>query len=139
MEKVMTIREIESRFKSEWILLEQPKTNEALEVLKGKVVCHSMDRDEVYRAAVSRKPRRFAILFTGKPPKDRAIVLWAHSAAPQGRPISAQGDSPGKEGQPGILAALKGRPKVLGRSQKFGERKFCEDQSILEPPGALKW
>ena len=36
---------------------------------------HSKDRDEVYRKAVELRPPRFAILYTGKIPKDAAVVL----------------------------------------------------------------
>ena len=75
MEKEMTIEEIESRFDSEWVLVEDPQTNEALEVLSGKVVHHSKDRDEVYRKAVALRPERCAVLYTGEVPEDTAIVL----------------------------------------------------------------
>jgi hypothetical protein len=75
MDDVMTIEEIEAQFESEWILIEDPETNEALEVQSGKVRWHSQDRDEVYRKAVELRPKRFAMLFTGKMPEDTAIVL----------------------------------------------------------------
>ena len=75
MDKVMSIAEIETQFESEWVLVEDPKTNEALEVQSGTVRCHSKDRDEVYRKAVELRPKRFAMLYTGKLPKDTAIVL----------------------------------------------------------------
>ena len=71
----MTIREIESQFDSEWILVDEPETNEQLEVLKGKVVHHSKDRDEVYRKAVALRPKRCAILYTGEIPEDAVVVL----------------------------------------------------------------
>jgi len=45
MERVMTIGEIESEFDSEWVLVDEPETNEQLEVLKGKVIHHSKNRD----------------------------------------------------------------------------------------------
>lgn len=72
---VLTIAEIEVRFVSEWVLVEDPQTNEALEVQSGKVLYHSKDRDEVYRKAVRLRPKRFAMLYTGRLPKDTAIVL----------------------------------------------------------------
>lgn len=75
MDDVLTIAEIEAQFKSEWVLIEDPQTNELLEVQSGKVRCHSKDRDEVYREAVKLRPRRFAMLYTGTIPKDTAIVL----------------------------------------------------------------
>lgn len=72
---VMTLQEMEREFDSEWILVGDPETNESLEVVKGTVLCHSKDRDEVYRVAVSLRSRRSAILYTGRMPPDTAIVL----------------------------------------------------------------
>ncbi len=75
MDKIMTIAEIETRYCSEWVLVENPQTDEALEVLGGTVIAHSKDRDDVYRCATSSHPKRFAILYTGTLPQDVAIVL----------------------------------------------------------------
>jgi hypothetical protein len=75
MDKEMTIEEIESQFDSEWVLVGDPRTNEALEVLSGKVLHHSKDRDEVYRKVVAVRPKRCAVLYTGEIPEDTAIVL----------------------------------------------------------------
>ena len=75
MEEVLTIAEIESRYDSEWVLVEDPRTNEALEVQSGNVLFHSKDRDEVYRRAVELRPKRFAVLYTGRIDKDAAVVL----------------------------------------------------------------
>ncbi|ETW99984.1 MAG: hypothetical protein ETSY1_12960 [Candidatus Entotheonella factor] len=75
MDKILTIAQIEAQFESEWVLVEDPQTNDALEVQGGKVRWHSKDREEVYRQAVALRPKRFAILYTGKMPQDTAIVL----------------------------------------------------------------
>lgn len=75
MEKILTFPQIESRFKSEWVLLEAPRTDRNLRVRSGRVRFHSKDRDEVYRKAVELHPQRFAVLYTGKLPKNTAIVL----------------------------------------------------------------
>ena len=75
MEEILTIAQIEAQFDSEWILIGDPQTNEALEVQSGKVLWHSKDREEVYRKAVELRPRRSAMLYTGKMPKDTAVVL----------------------------------------------------------------
>ncbi len=56
MSDVLTVAEIEERFGSEWVLIEEPQTNEALQVKAGKVRWHSKDRDEVYRKAVELRP-----------------------------------------------------------------------------------
>lgn len=75
MDEVMTVVQIEGQFESEWVLIEDPQTDEALEVKSGKVRWHSKDRDEVYGKAIELRPKRFALLYTGKMPKDTAIVL----------------------------------------------------------------
>ena len=77
MDEVLTAAQIETQFESEWVLIENPQTDEALEVRRGKVRWHSKDRDEVYRKAVALRPPRFAILYTGKIPEDAAVVLYS--------------------------------------------------------------
>ena len=75
MSDVLTIAEIEAQFAAEWVLVEEPQTNAALEVQSGRVLYHSKDREEVYREAVRLRPKRFAMLYTGTLPQDTAIVL----------------------------------------------------------------
>jgi len=75
MNQRMTIEEIRSRFESEWILIEDPETNDLLDVLGGKVIHHSRDRDEVYRKAVSLRPARSAVVYTVEIPEGTAVVL----------------------------------------------------------------
>lgn len=72
---VMTLQEMKKEFDSEWILVGDPETDETMEVIKGKVLCHSKDRDEVYREAVKLRPKHSAIVYTGEMPPDTAIVL----------------------------------------------------------------
>ena len=75
MTKEMTLAEIKSVFDSEWVLIGDPMTDEALNILEGRVLCHSKDRDEVYRKAVSLRPKRSAIVHTGQIPEGTAVVL----------------------------------------------------------------
>jgi len=75
MDDILTVAEMESRFVAEWVLVEDPQLNDALEVHRGMVRYHSKDRDEVYRKAVELRPRQFAVLYTGEIPKDAAVVL----------------------------------------------------------------
>jgi hypothetical protein len=57
------------------VLIEDPATDESLEVRGGTVRWHGKDRDEVYRRAVQIRPRRLAIVYTGTMPGDTAIAL----------------------------------------------------------------
>ena len=75
MDEVLSITEIEARFDSEWVLIEDPRADEALEAHGGTVRWHGKEREEVYRRAVEIRPKRFAIVYTGKMPRDTAIVL----------------------------------------------------------------
>jgi hypothetical protein len=75
MSKAITISEIESQYADEWVLVEDPETDASHRVQSGRVVCHSKDRDEVYRQAIALKPARFAILYTGTIPHNTAIAV----------------------------------------------------------------
>lgn len=75
MSELTSIDKIKADFDSEWVLIENPETTETLEVTRGTVLCHSKDRDEVYRKALELKPRRSAILYLGTMPEDTAIIL----------------------------------------------------------------
>jgi hypothetical protein len=75
MAKALTLAEIHAQFAGEWVLVEDPQTNPALEVQSGRVLYHSKDRDEVYRQAIALRPARFAVLYTGTIPQDTAVVL----------------------------------------------------------------
>ncbi len=75
MNEVLTIGEIETRFDAEWVLVEDPELTEHLEVVRGKVLCHSIDRDEVYRVAMEMRPKHSAFLYLGVVPDDAVIVL----------------------------------------------------------------
>ena len=75
MNELMTVEEINARFDSEWVLLEDPETALSLEVKAGRVLWHSKDRDEVYRKARELRPKDSAFLYTGKLPPGTAIIL----------------------------------------------------------------
>ena len=69
----LTKVEIEERFDSEWVLLDDPETDENYAVLAGTVLFHSKDHDEVYRKGAELRLKRSAVLYTGKTPE--ALVL----------------------------------------------------------------
>ena len=75
MGEILSRDEIEARFDAEWILIEDPEVDDDLNVLRGKVVCHSKDRDEVYQKALELRPLHPAFLYTGRMPDDTAIIL----------------------------------------------------------------
>ncbi len=76
MNEAMTVPEIEAAFPSEWVLIGEPETDQYNQVKRGTVLCHSLDRDEVYRKANEVKCNLVAVLYTGPiPGPGKAIIL----------------------------------------------------------------
>lgn len=75
MKKIMTLKEIYTKFPDEWIFVKDPKFGKSSEVKKGEVLFHSKDRDEMYRKAIEFGPKHSAFLYTGSIPKGTVVVL----------------------------------------------------------------
>ena len=75
MNEILTIAEIEARYPSEWVLIDEPQLSALLQVQGGKVLCHSKDRDEVHRKTIELRPKKFSVRYTGTIPDDVAVVL----------------------------------------------------------------
>jgi hypothetical protein len=74
MGAVLTIDEMRARHPSEWVLIGDPRTDEAQRLLAGMVLSHSTERDEVDRKLLELRPRRFAFRYLGTLPDDMAFV-----------------------------------------------------------------
>jgi hypothetical protein len=55
MKKVLTMKELEARYSGEWVLLVNPVHSKVMEPIRGELVFHSNDRDDVYKEAHKRK------------------------------------------------------------------------------------
>ncbi len=76
MREEMTIEEIYARFPDEWVLIDQPETDEHQRVRRGHVVFHSPDRDAVDAKSLEMPvPRHAAVRFTGKPKPGHILIL----------------------------------------------------------------
>ncbi len=73
MNETLTIETIEALFPSEWVLIGDPETDESQRLFAGKVLFHSLERDEVDRKLLELRPSRFAFRYLG-PPLDR--MAW---------------------------------------------------------------
>jgi hypothetical protein len=69
MKKVFTMKELEARYSGEWVLLVNAVHNKLMEPIRGELVFHNRDRDEVYKEAHKRKDAHTAIFYVGKLPK----------------------------------------------------------------------
>lgn len=81
MEGTITFAEIKKQYDGEWVLIVDLVTTKKLEIVRGRVAWHSKDRDEVYRKAMELRPKHSAVLYVGKIPKGRVIILSALAPA----------------------------------------------------------
>ena len=75
MSAVLTYDEIKERYPDEWLLIVDTELDDELNILRGTVLAHSKDRDEVYRKIMSLKGRSFAVEYNGEPPEGWAAAL----------------------------------------------------------------
>ena len=75
MNQIMTLAEVNQMFDSEWVLFGDHEEDQHHEVIRGEVLFHSKDRDEIYRKLIELRPERSATHFTGSIPADSAVVL----------------------------------------------------------------
>ena len=75
MEDVMTMEEIKARFAPDWVLIGDYVSDKSLEIVSGRVLFHSPDRDAVYEEAMARKLDRSAVEFLGEVPADMVFVF----------------------------------------------------------------
>jgi hypothetical protein len=71
----LTTDEIRARYDSEWVLIEDPETDESHRVTGRKVRYHSHDRDDVYRKIAELDVARSAVVFAGSIPEDMEFLL----------------------------------------------------------------
>ena len=71
----LTYEQIKARYDSEWVLVGEPETDEALNIRSGTVLHHSKDREEVYRRALELRPSRVAVMYAGTMPEGTAVVV----------------------------------------------------------------
>jgi hypothetical protein len=74
--QIFTLEEIIKRYPDEWVLIVSPELDEDLNVIRGEVLIHSPDRDEVYNSLSLRKGKPVAIEYcTGKVPDNLVMML----------------------------------------------------------------
>jgi hypothetical protein len=75
MSLIMTFEEIQRNYDGEWVLIAYTETDENLQVIKGEVIAHSNNKEEIYQALESAQDRPLAIEYMGQVPEDIAFIL----------------------------------------------------------------
>ena len=65
MDEVLTMDQINERFDSEWVVIDNPETEPGPRVLGGKVVFHSKDREEIHRYLMKNHLASCAVFYIG--------------------------------------------------------------------------
>lgn len=74
-EEILTLEEIQQRYPQQWVLIVEPEVDKYLNVIRGKVLAHSPDRDEAYSQFPLAKGKPVASEYTGPIPDDLAVML----------------------------------------------------------------
>ncbi len=75
MPEIMTFAEIAQSYDGQWVLIAYTETDENLQVVKGKVIAHSADKEDVYQALANADEQPLAIEYMGQVPENLAFIL----------------------------------------------------------------
>jgi hypothetical protein len=81
--EVLSIEEIRARYDGQWVLVVEPHANELCEVLSGKVVFHSKDRNAVWDAAAPYTDE-VAVFYVGDPPPGMIYAMNIYFGSQRG-------------------------------------------------------
>lgn len=73
-ERVQPISTLKRRYPKEWLLLTHVTADELTRPVKGKLIAHSKNRDDIY-GRLSKVRGGFAIEYTGEIPKDLVVIF----------------------------------------------------------------
>ncbi|WP_293143353.1 MULTISPECIES: hypothetical protein [unclassified Microcoleus] len=72
---ILTLEEIYSLYPDEWVLIVNPELDEELSVIRGEVLAHATERDEIYSKLSLRNGKSVAIEYTGAIPDNIVMIL----------------------------------------------------------------
>jgi len=75
IDPIMSLEEIFSLYPDEWVLIVNPELDEELNVIRGEVLAHATERDEIYSKLSLRNGKSVAIEYTGSIPDNIAVML----------------------------------------------------------------
>lgn len=74
--KAMTIEEIRQTYPNQWVIIIDNESDQDFNVIKGKVLAHSPERDTIDQALMDyTQMPSLAIEYTGSIPEDYAVML----------------------------------------------------------------
>lgn len=74
-ERIQPISTLKKRYPKEWLLLTHVTADELTRPIKGKLVAHSKNRDDIYDRLSHLRARSMCITYTGPIPKDLIVIF----------------------------------------------------------------
>jgi len=75
IDPIMSLEEIFSLYPDEWVLIVNPELDEEFSVIRGEVLAHATEREEIYSKLSLRNGKSVAIEYTGSIPDNIAVML----------------------------------------------------------------
>ncbi len=75
MAELLTWEEMSKKFHGEWLLIVHAELDEYMCILRGQVLAHSPNQDEIYNSLHLREGRSASIEYIGEVPEDLAFIL----------------------------------------------------------------
>jgi hypothetical protein len=75
MDEMLTWGEIKARYAPDWVIIDELETDDHLQVVRGKVILHGPDHDELLHKMTGRKFDRIAVHYLGEYPDPMVIGL----------------------------------------------------------------
>lgn len=74
--EILTTNEIRKRYPNEWVLIADTESDENFNVIKGELLAHSHNREEIDQALlIYSDVKSLAIEYTGPISQDYAVIL----------------------------------------------------------------
>lgn len=73
--QVLTFEEMKQKYWGEWLLIDHAELDEEQKVVRGRVLAHSTDRDEIDQALPLREGKMAAVEYVGPIPDDYAVMF----------------------------------------------------------------
>jgi hypothetical protein len=74
-DRILTLEEIREQYAGEWVLIEYVELDEDMQIVRGRVLAHSPDVEQIYRKLPSLRNQQVAIEYLGQVPEDVAVIL----------------------------------------------------------------
>lgn len=75
MSEIMTFEEMQNRYNGEWLLIAYTSVDDNLQIIKGEVLAHSQNKEDIYKTLEAVKEQPLAIEYVGQVPENLAFIL----------------------------------------------------------------